>query len=599
MKKFLNIALLPIGKNPGFYFSLILLFGISIIPIEYGRCSRMPSGFEMFGDIYILCAIVTLLPHKIRSLSKYIIFGFLYFVGLADMISYQEMGIALVPNIVQTWLQTNIDEATEALRIHLRSRLLLSPVVFFLILPFLVYTIKKRLNKVTLQHHAALFMLLLTCASIVYGIPNKQYLYEVYTRVSDDDMEEMIEAESMTHEYLPVYRLGLSIKEISRFSKMRQHLIDNVRGTQVDSCSFESPLIVLIIGESYNRHHASLYGYPLPTTPRQDKLHREGKLYRFNDVIASYNLTFKSLENMLTLYDYDAKGSWYDYPIVPALFRKAGYEVLFFSNQNTLDKASAFTDYMEDMFMNNPDISSYMFDLRNSKSHEYDMDLLDDYMSMADTTANNPQLVIFHFIGLHADFKLRYPESQTMFTPSHYSRADLGKEEKTILADYDNAILYNDKVVDAILKVFSDKDAIAIYVPDHGELVYDGCQEMGRNLKHQRKYIEPQFDIPFWIYCSDVYKQNHPDICLEIEESQNRPFMTDDLPHLLLYLGGISCKGFLPERNLIDKQFNVKRKRRIKGEVDYDVIENAKRIERQFRTGENPEPDGTGSGHKG
>ena len=196
---------------------------------------------------------------------------------------------------------------------------------------------------------------------------------------------------------------------------------------------------------------------------------------------------------MLTLYNYDSKGPWYDYPIVPALFRKAGYKVLFFSNQNTLDKASAFTEYTEDMFMNNPDISSYMFDMRNTKSHEYDMELLEDYLTMSDTTATYPQLVIFHFIGVHADFNYRYPKSQTSFTPDHYNRPDLSDEEKMTLADYDNAILYNDKVVDAIIKNFSSKNAIVIYVPDHGELVYDECQEMGRNLKHSRKYIKPQF----------------------------------------------------------------------------------------------------------
>ncbi len=496
---------MPIGKNQGFYLAIILLFSISIIPIEYGRCSRMRAGFEMFGDVYILCAVISLLPEKVRHYSKYAIFLVLYIIGLADMISYQVMGIALVPNIVQTWLQTNWNEATEALRIHLSAKLLLTPVTLFLILPFFVYQIKR---KIVIHRKFIYPLFLLTLASIVYGIPNKQYLYEVYTRVSDDDMQEIITAESMTHEYLPIYRLGLTVKEIRRFSTMREHLLKNVKSTKVDSCSFESSLIVLMIGESYNRHHSSLYGYTLSTTPRQKRRHQEGSLYRFDDVIASYNLTFKSFQNMLTLYNYDSKGPWYDFPIVPALFRKAGYKVMFFSNQNTLDKASAFTDFSEEMFMNNPDISSYMFDLRNPKSHKYDMDLVNDYFAMADTTAITPQLVIFNFIGLHADFKLRYPENKKTFTSSDYPlRTDLSQENKEVLADYDNAILYNDAVVDSILNVFSSKDAIVIYVPDHGELVYDGVQEMGRNLSNQRQYILPQFDIPFWIFCSDSYKK--------------------------------------------------------------------------------------------
>lgn len=568
MRKLVDKALMPISRNPGFYLALILLFGISIVHIEYARCSRMRALLEMFGDVYLLCAVLTLLPPKVRRWAKFLLFGIFWMVGLADMISYEVMGIALVPNIVQTWLQTNWHEATEAMHIHLTPRLLITPVSLLLLLPILLFFIKK---KVIIPRKAAFFLLLLSCVSVVYGIPNKQYLYGTYARMSDDDIEDDIEVESMTREYLPIYRLGLSIKELRRFSTMRLHLERTVRTTVVDSCSHESPVIVLIIGESYNRHHSSLYGYQLPTTPHQQEYQATGNLYRFDDVIASYNLTYKSFQNMLTLYDYDSAGTWYDYPIVPVMFCQAGYEVMFFSNQNTLDKASAFTDFTEDMFMNNADISRFMFDVRNPRSHQYDMDLVGDYLATAST--GKPQLIILHFIGLHADYKLRYPEERKTFAPSDYpSRKDLSEEEKEILADYDNAVRYNDEVVDSILRVFSEKEAVAIYVPDHGELVFDGCREMGRNLINERRYVEPQFDIPFWIYCSDTYKERHPALCRSIEAAVSRPFMTDDLPHLLLSLGGIHTRWYSPERNLIDPQFNVGRVRKIKGEADYDKL---------------------------
>lgn len=573
IKRIISKAQSPISNNQGFYLALILLFCLSIIPIQYKGCSRLRAGFEMFGDVYILCAVISMFPTHVRRSSKYVIYGFLYVIGLADMITYQVMGVPLIPNVVQTWLQTNWNEATEALRTQLSAGLLLTPVALFLVLPLVVYLTKRKL----FIHRKLIYsLLLLSFASIAYGIPNKLYLYEVYTRVSDDDMQDRITAESLTHEYLPIYRLGLSVKETCRFSTMREHLFKNVKSTQVDSCSFESPIIVLIIGESYNRHHSSLYDYTLPTTPRQQRRHQEGSLYRFDDVITSYNLTFKSFQNMLTLYNYDSKGPWYDYPVIPAIFKKAGYEVMFFSNQHTLDKTSAISDFTEDMFMNNPDINSYMFDLRNAKSHTYDMDLVNDYLTMADTTARKPQLVVFHFLGIHLDFKQRYPEDEKVFKPSDYAqRNDLNQEEKMIVADYDNAILYNDTVVDSIINVFSPKDAIVIYVPDHGELVYDGVHELGRNLNRQREYILPQFDIPFWVFCSDSYKKHHPHICKQIEASTNRPFMTDDLPHLLLYLGGIRVKAYQRERNLIDEEFNSNRSRRIWGEINYDSIKAA------------------------
>ena len=48
--------------------------------------------------------------------------------------------------------------------------------------------------------------------------------------------------------------------------------------------------------------------------------------------------------------------------------------------------------------------------------------------------------------------------------------------------------------------------------------------------------------------------------------------MTDDLPHLLLYLAGIKCVGYNEERNLISDRFNMGRKRLINGKIDYDSV---------------------------
>ena len=51
---------------------------------------------------------------------------------------------------------------------------------------------------------------------------------------------------------------------------------------------------------------------------------------------------------------------------------------------------------------------------------------------------------------------------------------DLDGKQRNVLADYDNAILYNDSIVDAIISRFEDKEAIIIYMPDHGEECYEG-----------------------------------------------------------------------------------------------------------------------------
>jgi len=110
-------------------------------------------------------------------------------------------------------------------------------------------------------------------------------------------------------------------------------LIEVSKKVDVDSCEFTSPNIVLIIGESYNRHHSSQYGYIKPTTPRQIKRQKQGRLIPFTDVVSPWNLTSFVFKNMFSTYTVGDKGEWCDYPLFPELFRKAGYHVTFITNQ--------------------------------------------------------------------------------------------------------------------------------------------------------------------------------------------------------------------------------------------------------------------------
>ena len=101
----------------------------------------------------------------------------------------------------------------------------------------------------------------------------------------------------------------------------------------MDSCSFRSPHIVLIIGESYNKHHSQLYGYDRETTPLQLERTKKGEMVVFDDVVSCWNLTSFVFKNIFSLHAVGDSGEWCDYPLFPELFRKAGYNVTFITNQ--------------------------------------------------------------------------------------------------------------------------------------------------------------------------------------------------------------------------------------------------------------------------
>lgn len=559
----------PIRNNGIFYVSMFALFAISALFVLYYG-SRAAVGLEIFFDLYILALLVYITPACLRKHVKRLLFFLFFVIGVVDMLSFVAMGAALSPNILTTWMQTNSDEASEAVVSYFGRDVLFSPVILFFLLPFAVIILKRIGFRIGRRLSAILAAV--TVVSFIYGYENKVYICRTHMLDGDDTMVEVCDYKNISREYLPHYRLLYSLKELNRFSGMLDGLEKNIRMATIDSCSHKSPLIVLVIGESYNRHHASLYGYDKPTTPRQSERFNSGGLYRFNDAVASYNLTFKAFQNMLSLYDYDKPGSWYEYPLLTTLFRKAGYKVGFFSNQFCLDKRASFSEVVDDIFINNERLSPLMFDERNPLTMQYDLELIGVYDKRCLGKWDGPQLVIFHLIGMHADFSKRYPSEYALFGGDDYRRTDLNDKERQTLAEYDNAILYNDFVLDSIIKRFDNREAVIIHCPDHGEVVYDNSTLFGRKLYFSKDVVVPQFDIPFTIYCSPLYRQNHGDICDMIERSVDRPFMTDDLSHLLLFLAGIECAVYEDERNLIGDKYNEERVRRICGEVDYDVL---------------------------
>lgn len=101
-----------------------------------------------------------------------------------------------------------------------------------------------------------------------------------------------------------------------------EQLLRTLESVEIESCSFRSPCIVIIIGESFSKHHSSLYGYPLPTNPRLEERLRRGELFVFRDVVSPANLTTSVLSNLFSPASLGSGQSWKDSPLFPALFKK-------------------------------------------------------------------------------------------------------------------------------------------------------------------------------------------------------------------------------------------------------------------------------------
>ena len=599
----------PIEKNGAFFVFMFALgylcTQLEIMPYYLRNRGALPyelSVPELFLDIYFLCAVLTLIPRKLRIWVKGLLYIFFYGVSVVDMYCYERFESTLTPTMLMLVGETNAQEAQEFLSGYLSWDVVKTNVGWILLLAlihilwtFLRRKIRKWRERMILPKVQPAFVTglkaVLGCvvAWLLYDAfsqtwPNKVAIGRLFSYDTIGQVEHELTKKDQAKLYVPPYRLAFSLYANRLASRQIVQLEAASKKIRIDSCSFRVPEIVLVIGESYNKHHSQLYGYDKPTTPRQMAMAADSSLVVFTDVVASWNLTSFVFKHMLSLWAVGEEGEWCDEPLFPEVFRKAGYQVDFLTNQFQPKAKDAVYDFSGGFFLNDPDFSKRQFDTRNSRTYRYDETLLKAYDALnqrdksrdsLETSKIQGRLTILHLMGSHVDYRARYPKQRQYFSPSMYQRPELTDKQRRILSEYDNSLRYNDSILWAVTQRFADKDAVVIYVPDHAEEIFDGKPYIygrmhGANIDY--RLARNEMEIPFWIWGSPRYIERHPYGWKAIQAAKDRPLMTDVLPHLLLYLGGISTPLYHPELNVITPEYNTRRPRILKGVTDYNKL---------------------------
>lgn len=594
----------PISRNTPFFLFMYLL------SITSAACTVVVSALqklydnayaEIFFLLYLVCIPLSLLPLKLRRIVRGIIYAVAYPVAIADVYCYVKFDAPINPSILMLMGETDTREAGEFLSTYLTPDVLVSYVglILLILLAHILWTIHRHLHRPARlwqwEQNLALpgktlwriALALVVGVAFVYSACTSWKNVTDFCRLMQMDnigtVEHRLTEKDCPVQFLPLQRLAFSIRA-NQLTARQVEVIHRVSThVQVDSCSFTSPDIVLIIGEAYNKRHSQLYGYDRPTTPRQLQMQREGSLIPYHDVVTPWNLTSYVFKHIMTTYAVGDRGDWCDYPLFPQIFREAGYHVSFLTNEFLPKAKQAVYDFSGGFFLNDPQLSKAQFDHRNTSLHVFDEGLLHDYLGIREErrlrgdTLQHGNLTIFHLIGQHFDYRIRCPRSKMHFNPAEYSdRTDLNDRWKRNLCYYDNATLYNDSIVSEITNLFADRDAIVIYMPDHGEEVHSRelphfCGRMHSTAITQR-LARYEFEIPFWIYATPRYRANHPALWQQVKSAAQRPYMTDALPHLLLYLAGIHCPYYRPDLNILAPEYNARRPRLLKHQTDYDKV---------------------------
>ena len=566
MKHFLDIIFKPIREQKVLFWFLILMSCV-VIPVMCYATGAFPKPFVFAPPIFD-CYLLTVLAYFLRRihLSWLVWIACILLLGgeVFSILCYQS---PYSMTVLQLILETNGREATEFLKGHGVAGQLASAtgITFGAIFPSPLRSTSP--NSWGEFLGAALLLLSASCQGYSYFRLYQAYTAEVTTTIAEN-------------KYMPLrnspfirffYGHALNVVSTKELAKLEA----TVERTEVDSCSYRSPIILFLLGESFNKYHSPLYNSKArQTTPNLCRLKEQGNLIVFDDAVSPYNVTSKTLRYMFSTYYPGCGRAWVDCTLFPAVFRKAGYDVWFITNQfageaNNRDHHG----HAGGTIFNQKELRQQQFTYMNPEATKYDMDLLAD-LPLADELAAKPSLLIFHMMGQHEDYRERYPEAFNHFTADSVQNDFTDDNGRQIVAEYDNATLYNDAVVAKLLEKYAEKDVVAIYMPDHGEEVYDWRNSCYRTNSDQMtpEIARYQYEIPMLFYVSDSFKTNHPDLLADIVAAQHKSFISTMLPFALFHLAGITHADYKPELDILSPLYDEECPRIIREDVDYDEL---------------------------
>ncbi len=335
--------------------------------------------------------------------------------------------------------------------------------------------------------------------------------------------------------FISFFKEAASYKALKKRDIMQ---VEAIRSSFINT----NQVFLLIIGESANCNHMSLYGYPRKTTPLLDK---RKDIIVYENVVSHYSHTINSVLSILTESDAENKKKFDESISLNDIFYSAGFKTFWLSNQLPIGIwDNAIYNLAQTFRMTYYANSSANSSFESTYFSPYD-EVLFQSLSIALNDTAKSKFIVLHLMGSHSSYAKRYPKEY-----DHFVQADNSKEK--IINQYDNSILYNDFIVDSLFSLLSayskrTQDIVsAIYLSDHGENVYDENDDVG----HGYSGIIPKsiVEIPFIVWLSPSYLEKFPEKSLIVKQNRLLPFMNDNLFEAVIDLNFIYYPDFFSQK---------------------------------------------------
>lgn len=564
LKRLCNLIAAPITRQWPLWLAIVLLLGASAVPAAYA---------------YLLCTLACLTR---RQWPAWTIFAVMLVLAVADDLVEANYRARLGAETLRLIAETSAREAQEwiaSLRPGRTNLLIALRAAAFVLAFALLQRHKEHIAKTCLSRFGigrALTAAALALTAV--GVWNARSLATIASIRTADEVTRWDSADGRPKDTITNLVFAARCMQLNA-AEMRQ-AVATARALEREPAPAalfpaDSLTVVLVIGESHIRSHSSLYGYRLDTNPNMRRERDRGSLVAFADAVTPFDQTTPVLKNMLCTNALGLGEQWSATPYLPAIFARAGFSVNFFDNQRVSYRNSGATFAMN-AFLYDPYLTGHVYTTLNDSIFAYDGELVGHLARKAGALSAEPALTIVHLLGQHFNADSRYPADSARFTPDSLAwRTErwLTPEMREQIAHYDNACRYGDGVLRQIIDLYRAREAIVVYVSDHGEEMYDYRAHKGRDLDPTgfgAHFAHTHFDVPMLVWWSDTYARRHPDLVDALQKAAAKPYSIDLLPHLLLRLAGVASPHYRPERDPLNDTYRCPP--RLVAGVDYDKL---------------------------
>ena len=149
IRRILELVMLPLRRNWSFFVFMYLLGCVTAwATLPNARGARLYDNLypELFFDVYVLAAILTVLPHKVRIWVRGVFYAALYMASIVDVYCFVKFQSTLTPTMLLLVGETDTREASEFLSSCVSPDILLSNVgwVLMLLLIHIIMTLRLR-----------------------------------------------------------------------------------------------------------------------------------------------------------------------------------------------------------------------------------------------------------------------------------------------------------------------------------------------------------------------------------------------------------------------------------------------------------------------